>query len=316
MFIHTRAAPRLTHWVVDLMLAVLAFAIAVAITSAAWGQESANRIPTVPPENGYSSMAWAEDANHSDDYRTTLALVQIVDLHRAGHHKAVEALWEQATLPTDTAAWKELSLAVVDLAEGRYKEANSHLTEAARLDANHPLPHYYKAIIHLAAAERIDDRYDNAGPDVSGYVDAAAAAPSPTDPIALRDEAIGSLLRAVDCSPVRDVDRSLLNVAWVLPDAHSLEMPLTVPTIDELMTAMGAGDWEVDAHWRLGTLLMAKDSLAEAEDHWDRAAEMGMNLRLEYRALSDRYRADGDSLDAVRCKLKSMRFGGPYLGDT
>ena len=314
MFVQTKTAPPLTHWLVDLMLAILAFAIAVAITSSAWGQETANRIPSVPPENGYSSMAWAEDANHSEDYRTTLALVQIIDMHRAGYHQEVEALWEQATLPKETAVWKELSLAVADLAERNYKEANSHLTEAARLDANNPLPHYYKAMVALATAERVDDRYDDAGPDVSGYVDAKAT-PSPDDPIALRDEAIGSLLRALDCSPVRDVNRSLLNVAWVLPDAHSLEMPLTVPTIDELMSAMGAGHWEADAHWRLGALLMAKNSLAEAEDHWDRAAEMGMNLRLEYRALSERHRASGESLDAVRCKLKSMRFGGPYLGD-
>jgi len=314
MFVHTNTAPRMTHWVVDLLIAALAFAIAVALTQSAWGQETAAKIPTVPPDQGYSSMAWADDPSHSDDYRTAMALVQIVDMHRANRLEEIETMWDGVTLPRETAVWKEVSLGLVNIKSANWKAAEAHFNEAARLAPHNPLPAYYVAAIRMHQADVFDDRFDAAGPDVRGLVKRQPPELQLPDAVSLRDEAIGKLLEAVDLGPVREVDRPLLNVAWVLPSVHSLEMPLTVPTVEDLMDAMGAANWATDAHWRLGNLLLAKGSLLEAEKHWDEAADHGMDLRLEYRELSRRHRAAGNGLDAVRCKLKSIRFGGPYLG--
>lgn len=314
MFVHARPAPRMTHWVVDLMLAVLAFALAIALTRSASGQEPANKIPTVPPADGYSSMAWADELNHSEDYRTAMGLVRVMEFHRAHRIEAAEEVWSTIILPRETTGWKEVALGALDLEAKNYAAADAHLNEAIRLDPNNPLPHYYRARIRLAMAEILDDRYDDAGPNVEGFVTSAVKTTGPrVDEATLRDEAAVELLHAVDRAPIRDYDRALLNVSWVLPNVHSLEMPLTVPTIDNLVDALGVSGWEADAHWRLGNLMLAKDSLAEAENHWDAATERGIKLRLEYRELAKRHRADGNPMDAIRCKLKSMRFGGPYL---
>lgn len=321
MFVREKTLPRTSDWLLNLLLALLAIAITCVFVTSAAGEEPpasppAGKIPAVASPEQMSSMAWVDETAWNDDYETTLTLMRIMDLHQANRHDEAAALWARVNLPHPTMAWKEVALGVAALHGSHWQNAAAHLNEAARLDTQNPLPHYYVARLRLRWAASLDDRFDNAGPQVDNMVAAHPDNQGPAvDPVELRDEAIRDMLQALDLAPVRGGDESLLTARWVLPAAHSLEMPLTVPTVGELMAALGAEHWQADAHWRLGNLLLAKNSLAEAEHHWDEAADLGMSLRLEYRELARRYRAAGQGLDAVRAKLKSVRFGGPYLGD-
>jgi tetratricopeptide (TPR) repeat protein len=98
----------------------------------------------------------------------------------------------------------------------------------------------------------------------------------------------------------------------LLSDCCAAE-PYGEPTVADLLSALGAEDFEAKAHNTLGTLFLERGALELAEQHLDRAAQGRLEVAAGYRELVDKYQACGRHLDALRAGLKATAYSGGKL---
>ena len=281
MFTHTTSQHGTDSLVKWLLILLLAGALACVLARPALGgpprtpaERSATPIPAFEdPAAEPNPMAWNQPAEWGDDWERAVTLWRIVDLHGAGRHVEAGRLWQGVALPPATMVWKDIGQGMAAMHDAQWDQAAALLERATEAARDNPVAPYVLALtkIRQAAAARVF--FDDAGPNADRLVNAV-----PT-----RGELLAAaqthLLQAVDRAPLRNPDDSLLAIRWVTPAEHSMEMPLAVPAVIDLVESWGVADLEADAHWRLGALYLDQGELAAAEEHWDRASEFGRDLR-------------------------------------
>jgi tetratricopeptide (TPR) repeat protein len=269
----------------------------------------------------------------------TLDLWRAMELHRGGKMEEALAAWQELQLPAESDVWRQIALTAAHLRLGQTDEAAEVLEALETAGADNPLVCYYKAIVLLTQAAEAPDLYDSV--EITP-IRLAAFNPEKTTPAATlyRLAAIRELEAAIRLAdnvileqplvpPVMfvhllnatavgtGVDRAALTMARNARPARPYEptpLPIDIPTVGHLLTAIAADNFAAKAHNMLGPLYLDQGLLDDAEQHMDAATEMGMNVLAGYRELAERYAAEGRHADAFRANLKDMAHGGGIVG--
>ena len=105
--------------------------------------------------------------------------------------------------------------------------------------------------------------------------------------------AIAELERAIAAAPNVVTHVPLLPAAWTAEPEHC-------PTVDDVLQAIGAANFELQAHHMLGGLFLDDGRYELAEYHLDAVADDGTQTVFGYEELADRYAGLGRHLDAAR----------------
>lgn len=206
--------------------------------------------------------------------------------------------WETLDLPRDMLVWKHVALTAANLDLGRIEEAEAQLDVAWMHDGANPLVHYYTALYNLELADRGREWFDVPQRPVIQLVGyAPRAVPNTTGMFRLI--AIAELERALEGAP------GLVTEVPLLPPAWATE-PEYCPTVADVLQAIGAGNFEVQAHHMLGDLFRADGRLELAEQHLDAVTDAGTLPVYGYDELADAYAAQGRHIDAARAYAKAV----------
>lgn len=242
-----------------------------------------------------------------------MTLWQVLKSHRAGNLCEAIARWENIPLPAESKVWRQVALGAAQLESGKLEQANQNLAAAEKLDGKNPIVHYFLGMWRLEQASRALDFYDAIGTDSTQLV---FVQPSLSRPRLLYElAAMMALESAVNLSKDYDTTTPLAPMDWTVPLRFELEMPMMTPTVADLLRALGAENYVGRAHNVLGDMYLDRDSLEQAEEHMDSAAESGIDKELGYRDLARKYRILGREFDARRAILKALKQPGSVPSD-
>jgi hypothetical protein len=117
--------------------------------------------------------------------------------------------------------------------------------------------------------------------------------------------------RAIELASRVRSDKPLVPTWWGMPDEYELTMPVTPPTVDDLLGAIGADNFAGKSHHVLSGLHLQLGRLRQAEEHMDAANATGIATGHSFIELGKRYEATGQHTDAARAFLKAV---GPEAG--
>lgn len=214
--------------------------------------------------------------------------------------EAIEG-WQAVELPTEMQVWKHVALAAAHLEREQIDEARVDLDLAWMHDGTNPVVHYYTALFNLELAAHAHQWFDALG---APHVELAAYMPRavPNTIGVYRLLAIGELERAIDRAPALERDEPLRPLAWTAT-------PEICPRVEDLLRALGAVEFEVQAHHMLGDLFLEDGRLELAEHHLDAVATMGRQPVFGYDEIATEYVGQGRHLDAARAYAKAVHFG-------
>ena len=89
---------------------------------------------------------------------------------------------------------------------------------------------------------------------------------------------------------------------------------MIVPTVGDLVAALGADNFVGKAHHVLFGLQLKLGELGIAEFHLDQAAATGIAVLYGYRDLATAYLDEGHNSDAIRLIGKELQINQPWLG--
>jgi Flp pilus assembly protein TadD len=214
--------------------------------------------------------------------------------------------WERIELATDMLAWKHVAIAAMNLEKGQNDEAAEELAVAQLLDPENAIVHYYLGILHLQQAEEAID-----WPDYVHKSHVRLVAHSPN--VVPNTKGMYQLAATVDLEHAIDSAACLDRNTPLIPEEWTSE-PMLRPTVTDLLSAMGAANFEPNAHHILGCLFLERGALEVAEEHLDQANELGVTVPFLFNDLGESYEAEGRHADAARAFLKAVRNGPNRVG--
>ena len=235
-----------------------------------------------------------------------LALWNALAAQGRGQFEQAMSDWARTELPDDMRAWKHIAIAAMNLERGRNDEAAEELAMAQLHEPDNAVVHYYLGILHIQQADQAIE-----WPDFirTSNVRLVAHNPSvvPNTKGMYELAATSDLERALDAAGCLDRDAALIPEEWTTE-------PALRPTVADLLLAMGATEFEANAHHMLGYLFIERGALEVAEEHLDRTNELGVRVPFIFNELGELYEAEGRHADAGRAYLKGVRNGPDRVG--
>ncbi len=269
-----------------------------------------------------------------NDLEMVSDLWKTIELHRSGATEEAITGWRQMTLPNKTEIWRQVALAAAHLRLGQTGEAGELIEWMEQNQPGNALVHYYKGILLLTEAKNAPEWYDavetktrfvsytpNRATSVSSLYQLAAIHEL-EEAIELAGGVNGQqrLLPLVMFASLRTVEPVGTGTVFVsavqappIRPLYDTPMPLTPPTVGDLLTAIGADNFAGKAHNMLGPLYLERGSLQQAEEHMDAAVDAGLNVLNGYEDLAEGYESRGQHTDAFRANLKDMAHGGGLI---
>jgi tetratricopeptide (TPR) repeat protein len=302
MFI--RGIPRETKAVGWIEILAIAIALLAALATVVGAADGVRRRPvppaTLPQDIAQRSKPMAADLEPLRETDLGQLVWRAIGLHADEKFDEAMQVWKMIDLPASTHVWKLVAQAQASIATGRLEEAEQLLSTAADENANHPVVHYFLAVLRLEQAHIARDWPDQATPD---HFRMASTRPMPVVPntrsmyeLVASQEFERAIAGAVDVN----FDESLI------PDA-SVSVPLE-PTVGDLLLALRAENFVAKAHHALSFLYLKRGSLELAEGHLDEAVGAGMESIDGYSQLAAEYRARGELGKSVWANLKALRY--------
>jgi tetratricopeptide (TPR) repeat protein len=214
--------------------------------------------------------------------------------------------WGHIELAGGMRAWKHLAITAIHLERGHNDDAAEELAKAQLIQPDNALVHYYLGILHLQQAENAIDWPDyvrtptfrfavytpNVSPNTKGMYQLAATM---------------ELEHAINGARKIDGELPLIPMEWNTSEAF-------YPTVNDLLLAMGATQFEPNSHHMLAYLCLERGALEVAEEHLDRANELGISVPFIFNDLGARYETQGRNADAARAYLKGVKNGPDRVG--
>jgi tetratricopeptide (TPR) repeat protein len=314
MFAHSQpnfhAEMELLKWIA---LVIVAGAIALVLARPVTG-DIATIKGTAAPEVGAPAPAHLADLSvpggeASEDHFAVTAIVwEALQQQRDGNLPQALAMWREVQLPGSADVWRKVAIALAELQLNELPQAAVTLGEARAEAPQNALVYYLTGVLRLAQADRAEEWYDASGLDwtqlVSGPLDTVpntkslyelAARMALEQSVALAGEVCG--------------DEPLVPESWTRTPDFEVTMPLATPLVQDLLEACGLEPYEGRAHLVLGEMHRQRGSLSHAEEHLDRAAELGIPTGAAYRMLGGAYEKEGLSAEAARAYLKAISHG-------
>lgn len=288
--------------------AILAVAAAVALAMAvktAGATDPPARLPVAAVDR-------AQPMDSDMDYVLERPVAQAMQLwsvlmdHREGKTDAAIAGWIHLRLPAETEVWRQIALAAAHLDNIEIEAAAHALNNARDIDRHNAVVHYYTGLLRLEQAARAEDWNDAVGPKPIQL----ASHPSRSNPNTrsmLQLAAIEELEQAI-----RRADGVVRGESLV--SAYMNDRDAVGPTVDDLLKAIGADDFVANSHSTIAGQLLESGLLEHAEEHLDKAAELGIQFPYAYHELGQQYRDVNRHGDAVRAYAKAVKQG-KYGGD-
>jgi tetratricopeptide (TPR) repeat protein len=223
------------------------------------------------------------------------------DQHAGRMNLAIEG-WTCLLLPPESDVWRNIGLAQAYIAMGDVDAAAAALDEAARLRPENAVVHYYLGILHLEQAYRAEEWSDPGVRPIERFASFGPSQVAPNTKGMYRLAAIGELERAIEMADLILLDEPLAPADW--PTAAAL-----VPTVGDLLLAIGANHFDIKAHSMLGYLHLENGAPEQAEYHMDATADSGVMVVFGYDDLGRFYEEEGRRLDAFRAYAKSASQG-------
>jgi len=114
--------------------------------------------------------------------------------------------------------------------------------------------------------------------------------------------ATGAFEQAIEYAAQVDRNQPLLPPEW------PLESQL-LPTVGDLLLALGAEHFEATAHVTLAQMFLERSNLELAEQHLDAARARGAQVAFGYQDLTTGYEQVNRPVDAARAGLKALAYG-------
>jgi tetratricopeptide (TPR) repeat protein len=235
-----------------------------------------------------------------------LALWNTLAAQARGQFEQAVSDWARTELPDDMRAWKHIAIAALYLERGRNDEAAEELAMAQMHEPDNAVVHYYLGMLHIRQADQAIEWPDYI--QISN-VRLVAYNPSivPNTKGMYELAATSDLERAVASAGCLDRDAALIPEGWTTE-------PALRPTVADLLLAMGATEFEPNAHHMLGYLYIDRGALEVAEEHLDRTNELGVRAPFIFNELGELYEGEGRHADAARAYLKGVRNGPDRVG--
>jgi len=295
-------------WLVLLFAAgVIALLLATRLANAA--PQEPGRLPDMSAEARPISSVPA--ATFSPEAGSPLALNdhhqvlwRILERHRTGEVEEAIAQWRQADLPREADTWKGVALGAAYLQAGQHDEAEEWLDLALKANGDNAVAHYYVGLLRIAQADQAREWHDAIGPPAWMFIALPKVMPNTRSMYELA--AIMELEKAIELASLVDIDATLAP-ASVTSNEQSM------PTVRDLLTALGAQRYPARAHNALAALYTDHWQLDAAEQHLDAAVTERMNAPFAYRELGIALERVGRYEDAARVFMKAFRHGDANL---
>lgn len=300
------------HWVVLAILAWALVLIAASVLAAADPMGQPGMLPTdmmdvavpmpmpMPQEKPYYPEPMPRFG--MTDVELAAQLWQILEEMRTGRPLNALAGWEQIELPDATAHWKLVGMGAAYIQAGDFHAAGIQLEAARRLAPNNGVVAYYMGILRLeqAAAEM----------QVPGGRTARTmvAIQPALQRAGLKNEAIEELHRAIAMAPAVMTDERLVTATM------ETEAVVPVPTVGDLLAAMGADNFAGKAHLMLFGIYLDRAELLAAEGQLDAAVETGLAPLYGYQDIAEMFLVFDQPVDARRVLEKDLRINHPWVG--
>lgn len=230
----------------------------------------------------------------------SLQLWAVLQQHEEGRLEEAIGTWMQMDLPQETSHWKHIAMAAAHLERGELSAAAKSLDAAYDLGRDRALVHYYTGLLRREqanAAWNWNEELARKHARFVAYRPGSLVAPNTKGMYQL--VASQELEQAIKLAP--EVDRSswLVPVIWV----HGETFP---PTVGDLLVALGANQFEANAHNMLATHCLDNGALQRAEEHLDAAAGLGLSYIDGYHELGREYEELGLYFPAARAYARAV----------
>ena len=306
----TQVETEFVHWV---LLAILAWAlvlIAASVIAAADPMAEPNPLPSdmmdvaVPMPMVETQKPYYPEP--MPDYGMTAAeqaaqMWQTLEEARAGRSVNAIAGWERCELPDQTAHWKLVALGAAYLQAGDLRAAEVQLEAAQRLAPANAVVSYFMGVLRLeqAAAEMQAPEGRNARMMVA--IEPARQRAT------LKNEAIEHLHRAIAGAEMVRMDERLMAATM------ETEAVVPVPTVGDLLAAIGADNFVGKAHMMLFGIYLDRGELLAAEGQLDAAVAKGLAPLYGYQDLAEMFLVFDHPADAGRVAAKDLRINHPWV---
>lgn len=299
------------EWELIKWLAILTLAAAMAMTVSAriaGGQQidGEQQKPGLLPRDVDS---WAQpmdrylsDAINQPSEDRAMQLWGILDDQQSGRTDRAIAAWKVIQLPISTEVWRHVALANAYLAADQLDNAADALATAESFDRDNALIYYYTGMLRLKQAATVPPWYDA---PIDLKIKLVAVQPMqvvPNTPGMYRLAAMMHLAKAIEFAPNVFVDQPLVPDDWPTHAAVG-------PTVGDLLLAMGDERFEGNSHYVLGSMHLENGAAKQAEQHLDRASDLGLPITDSYGELGTFYEGKHQHLDAFRAHLKDAKQG-------
>lgn len=232
-----------------------------------------------------------------------------LDRQRSGDMEASLEGWAAVALPCETDGWRHVAMAAAHVQLHDWDAVATALAEAEELAPDNALVHYYRALLYLERSSRAMQWDDAIGPVQTRLAAYNPQELTPNTKSTYELAAMNELEKTIQLARYVDPYQPLIWGRGV-PDVDSS------PRVGDLLVALGAADFEANAHNVLGDQYLVRGMLEQAEDHMDAAAALGVHIVYGYRDLGRAYEDELRHLDAARVYVKSMKQGSDYIVPT
>jgi tetratricopeptide (TPR) repeat protein len=217
--------------------------------------------------------------------------------HREARFDSAADQWRSLHLPAESEVWRQLALVHIHLSRADLAQAGAVLDEALKSDPENAVVHYFLGVLRLMEASRAGEWRD-AGEEEH----VAFAALTPVVPNTRRmyeQAAIQELELTVTLASTWELEQPLVPADWPTNAA-------VLPTVRDLLEAIGADRFDGKAHHMLSYLYLDRERLEHAEEHLDAAVRAGIQILFGYSDLGKKYVDGNRPRDATRAYAKAI----------
>jgi hypothetical protein len=257
-----------------------------------------------------------------------ISLWKTLKMHRDGNTKSALEAWKRTPLPCESDVWRHVAIVAARLQMLDIDRANHVLDFIQRVEPDNPVVHYYRGLALLLESATGPQRFDAIEQRDTRFASSETGLPARGKThyylaaidefelaIKMADKLDGnkSLLSSTVLDPVdgtrANSTRVKKAILIVTPDVRPENASLAVPTVNDLLVAIGADNFQGKSHSLAGMLGIELDLLPAAEEHLDSAVKLGVKAFDSYGVLAKRYEDFGKHDDAFRANLKAMAHG-------
>jgi len=291
------AESELLKWIA---IASIAAALMLALATAVGAADV--RRPVFPPGSLPADIStWSrpmpiDDAAVVDEPELVNDVWRVLALQQELRFAEAINTWEKLTLSPNESVWKQVALGQAYLATGELAQAEDALRLAHAARPQNAVVHYFRGMLCLEQARRAHEWLDR---DTFRIRFASSPRSFPVKPKSIYEmEAVAELEAAIAKSADLRLDEPLV--------PHECAQSAMEPTVQDLLLAIGAANFDGKACKTLATLFLEHGSLEIAEQYMDDAANRGMVVVPCYRDLAEEYQARGQFARATRAYWKSI----------